>query len=34
MPSVYVLENEDGINAFAAGYGPAEAVVAVSRGCL
>jgi Zn-dependent protease with chaperone function len=34
MPSVYVLENEDGLNAFAAGYGPAEAVVAVSRGCL
>jgi Zn-dependent protease with chaperone function len=34
MPSVYVLENEDGINAFAAGYGPTEAVVAVSRGSL
>ena len=34
MPSVYVLEDEGGINAFAAGYKTDEAVVAVSRGCL
>jgi len=33
VPAVYVLE-EDGINAFAAGYRPGEAVVGVSRGCL
>jgi Zn-dependent protease with chaperone function len=32
MPEVYVLENEDGINAFAAGNSPADAVVAVTRG--
>src|SRR5947209_6383120 len=34
MPPVYVLEDEGGINAFAAGYRPGDAVVAVSRGCL
>src|SRR5262249_24792216 len=33
VPPVYVLE-EPGINAFAAGYAPGDAVVAVSRGCL
>jgi Zn-dependent protease with chaperone function len=33
VPPVYVLE-EPGINAFAAGYGPGDAVVAVSQGCL
>jgi Zn-dependent protease with chaperone function len=33
VPAVYVLE-EPGINAFAAGYAPGDAVVAVSRGCL
>ena len=33
VPAVYVLE-EEGINAFAAGYRPGEAVVGVSRGCL
>ena len=32
MPEVYVLENEDGINAFAAGNSPADAAVAVTRG--
>jgi Zn-dependent protease with chaperone function len=32
-PPVYVLE-EPGINAFAAGYAPGDAVVAVSQGCL
>jgi Zn-dependent protease with chaperone function len=33
VPPVYVLD-EAGINAFAAGYAPGDAVVAVSRGCL
>ena len=33
-PEVYVLEQEDGINAFAAGHTPANAAVAVTRGVL
>ncbi|AMP02150.1 peptidase M48 family protein [Collimonas arenae] len=33
-PKVYLLEQEDAINAFAAGYNPNEAVVAVTRGTL
>jgi len=33
VPPVYILE-EPGINAFAAGYAPGDAVVAVSRGSL
>jgi Zn-dependent protease with chaperone function len=32
MPEVYVLENEDGINAFAAGNSPADAAITVTRG--
>src|SRR5688500_18343232 len=34
MPEVYVLESEDGINAFAAGNSPADAAVAVTRGAI
>jgi Zn-dependent protease with chaperone function len=34
LPEVYVLEQEDGINAFAAGHTPANAAVAVTRGAL
>ncbi len=34
VPRVYVLDKEQGINAFAAGYSPNEAVVAVNRGTL
>jgi Zn-dependent protease with chaperone function len=34
MPEVYVLENEDGINAFAAGHSPADAAIAVTRGAV
>ena len=34
VPEIYVLEEEAGINAFAAGYGPADAAVAVTRGAL
>lgn len=33
-PKVYLLDGEDAINAFAAGYNPNEAVVAVTRGAL
>ncbi|TYT73813.1 M48 family metallopeptidase [Desulfobotulus mexicanus] len=33
-PHIYVLEAEKGINAFAAGYTPEDAAVAVSRGAL
>lgn len=34
VPEVYVLEQELGINAFAAGYSPNDAAVAVTRGLL
>src|SRR6185369_4480032 len=34
VPEVYVLENEEGINAFAAGHTPVNAAVAVTRGAL
>lgn len=34
MPRVYVLAEEAGINAFAAGHSPADAAVAVTRGTL
>jgi Zn-dependent protease with chaperone function len=34
VPRLYVLEHEAGINAFAAGYAPTDAVVAVTRGAL
>jgi len=34
VPRVYVLEHEPGINAFAAGYSPSDAVIAVTRGAL
>jgi Zn-dependent protease with chaperone function len=34
VPPVYLLENEEGINAFAAGHSPNDAVVAVTRGCV
>ena len=33
-PRAYVMDGEDGINAFAAGYSPNQAVIAVSRGAL
>jgi Zn-dependent protease with chaperone function len=34
VPQLYVMENEAGINAFAAGWSPADAAVAVTRGAL
>ncbi|MGH8193531.1 MAG: M48 family metallopeptidase [Woeseiaceae bacterium] len=33
-PEIYVLEAEQGINAFAAGYSPGDAAIAVTRGAL
>lgn len=34
IPDVYVLDNEDSINAFAAGYSPRDAVIGVTRGAV
>jgi Zn-dependent protease with chaperone function len=34
VPPVFLLPDEAGINAFAAGHAPGDAVVAVSQGCL
>jgi Zn-dependent protease with chaperone function len=34
VPEIYVMEQEPGINAFAAGYSPSDAAVAVTRGTL
>ncbi len=33
-PPVYLLANEQGINAFAAGFTPGDAVIGVTRGCV
>ena len=33
-PPVYVMEQEPGINAFAAGFDPSDAVIGVTRGCV
>ncbi|HEY2156873.1 MAG TPA: M48 family metallopeptidase, partial [Isosphaeraceae bacterium] len=34
VPPVYLMDQEDGINAFAAGYTPGDAVIGVTRGCI
>jgi Zn-dependent protease with chaperone function len=34
VPQVYLLDHEEGINAFAAGTEPSNAVIGVTRGCL
>jgi len=34
VPSVFVLDQEPGINAFAAGFSSADTVIGVTRGCL
>lgn len=34
VPALFVLEHEAGINAFAAGYAPSDAAIAVTRGAL
>jgi len=33
-PQVYVMEDEPGINAFAAGHSPNDAAIGVTRGCI
>jgi Zn-dependent protease with chaperone function len=33
VPPVFLLSEEQGINAFAAGYSPSDAVVGITRGC-
>lgn len=34
VPAVYILDQEQGINAFAAGFTPSDAVIGVTRGCI
>jgi Zn-dependent protease with chaperone function len=34
VPQVYVMDDEDGINAFAAGHKPGDATITVTRGCM
>ena len=34
VPEIYVMQNEQGINAFAAGYTPTDTAVCVTQGCL
>src|SRR5947207_9573470 len=34
VPAVYVLDDEQAINAFAAGYSPRDAIIGVTRGCM
>jgi len=34
MPQVYVMDHEEGVNAFAAGHSTSDAAVAVTRGCM
>ncbi len=34
VPPVYLLKDEEGINAFAAGFSPSDAVIAVTHGCV
>jgi len=34
VPQVYLLDDELGINAFAAGFSPRDAVIGVTRGCM
>ena len=34
VPKVYVLDEEEGINAFAAGHSPSDAAIGVTRSCM
>ncbi len=34
VPAVWIMDDEEGINAFAAGHTPSDAVVGVTRGCM
>lgn len=33
VPPVFMMSHEEGINAFAAGYSPSDAVIGITRGC-
>ena len=34
VPQVYLLDDEIGVNAFAAGFQPSDAIIGVTKGCL
>ncbi len=34
VPPVFLMKDEEGINAFAAGFSPSDAVIGVTRGCV
>jgi len=34
IPKIYVLDDEEGINAFAAGHSPSDAAIGVTRNCM
>jgi Zn-dependent protease with chaperone function len=34
VPPVYLMEEEEGVNAFAAGFSPSDAVIGVTKGCV
>jgi Zn-dependent protease with chaperone function len=34
VPPVFLMKNEEGINAFAAGFSPSDAVIGVTHGCV
>ncbi len=34
VPQIYVMDEEEGINAFAAGHTPSDAAIGVTRGCM
>jgi Zn-dependent protease with chaperone function len=34
IPKIYVLDEDEGINAFAAGHSPTDAAIAVTHGCM
>ncbi|MGC1548059.1 MAG: M48 family metallopeptidase [Rhodanobacter sp.] len=34
VPDIYLMEDEPGINAFAAGYSPSDAAICVTQGCM
>ncbi len=34
VPKIYLLDDENGINAFAAGHAPGDAAIGVTRGCM
>jgi Zn-dependent protease with chaperone function len=34
VPPVFMMQDEEGVNAFAAGFSPSDAVIGVTRGCV